>query len=217
MAAMDLRAASAGGSVRSLAHSVERLARERPDAVALSGIGGRLEYAELNRHANRIAACLVARGAGRGSLVGLALPRGPALITALLGILKAGAAYVPLDPDHPPGRLRRVLGRVGLQQLVTESALLPVLGTELPALCLDRDAAVLAAASDADPASGPVAEDPCYIMFTSGSTGEPKGVVVTHGNVARLFDHLGPRLGCGAHDTWSQLHSCAFGFSVFEI
>ncbi|MFO1356635.1 MAG: amino acid adenylation domain-containing protein [Gammaproteobacteria bacterium] len=214
---MEHRAAPAGGTGRSLPRIVERWARERPDAPAVSGIGGSLDYAGLNRRANRIAACLVARGVGQGSLVGLALPRGSDLVAALLGILKAGAAYVPLDPDHPPRRLRRVLGRVAMPLLVTESALLPALGSGLPTLCLDRDVGDIDGASAADPAVPLAAADPCYVMFTSGSTGEPKGVVVTHGNVARLFDHLGPQLGLGAADTWSQLHSCAFGFSVFEI
>ncbi|WKZ11828.1 MAG: amino acid adenylation domain-containing protein [Gammaproteobacteria bacterium] len=202
---------------RSLARMVERHARERGDAIALSQGAESLSYAQLNARANRIAGRLAALGARPGTLVGLALPRGPGLIAALLGVLKAGAAFVPFDPGYPAERLRRIVGRASPAVLVSVEATAAALAPQLPALCLDRDAAAIAAA---DPADRGTAIDPgqaCYVMFTSGSTGEPKGVVVSHGNVARLFDDMGPRLALGDTDVWAQLHSCAFGFSVFEI
>lgn len=203
---------------RSLPRIVERFARTRPDAPAVRAAGHALGYAALNRRANRIAALLRARGIGSGSLVGLALPRSPELIAALLGILKAGAAYVPLDPDYPAERLRLIAGRARLRCVVGESAFIAALGlAEVPALCPDADARALQDASDADPGLALDPAAPCYLIFTSGSTGEPKGVVVSHGNVARLFDHLGPALGCTPDDAWSQLHSLAFGFSAFEV
>lgn len=202
---------------RCLPRCIERHARERAAAVALLHDGIELSYAALNERANRIAHELIARGAGAGTRVGLCLPRGPDLIAALLGILKSGAAYVPLDPEYPPPRLQRILLQAAPALLVTETFLLDRLRTDVPALCLAHEAASIEARTGADPGRPITPAQPCYVIFTSGTTGEPKGVVVTHGNVARLFDDIGPRLALDAADTWSQLHSCAFGFSVFEI
>lgn len=151
-------------------------------------------------------------------LVGLSLERGPDLISAMLGILKAGGAYVPLDPDYPPERLARIVAQARPGMLLSAGGLPDeAVAGGMPVLCLQRDEAVIAAACT-DNLPGPItAADLAYVIFTSGSTGEPKGVMVTHGNIARLFDDLGPRLGIGPGDVWSQLHSVAFGFSVFEI
>lgn len=196
--------------------AVAHHARQRPGAVAVSAASGTLGWAELDAEASRIARWLVARGARPGVRVALCLPRGPRQVAALVGILRSGAAWVPLDAGHPPERLRRVTGRAEPALLVGESALAAQLGLPVPDLCVARDAAALAALPATDPAVAIAPGDACYVVFTSGSTGEPKGVVVSHGNVARLFDHMGPRLGLGPDDTWSQLHSTAFGFSVFE-
>lgn len=206
-----------GMADRSLPRAVERHARERPHAPAVSCAGEALDYATLNARANRIAHRLRALGAGPGVLVGLCLPRGAEFIVALLGILKAGAAYLPLDPDYPPERLRRNLRRAQPLLVVTRGAQKVALGAGLPTLCLDAEAAAIDAGSAGDPDEAIDPEQLCYVIFTSGSTGEPNGVMVTHGNVARLFDDLGAALGLGPTDAWGQLHSCAFGFSVFEI
>lgn len=202
---------------RSLPRVVERMARRQPAAPAVSAAGETLSYGRLNQRANQVAAVLQARGVLPGDLVGLALPRRTDLIAGLLGILKAGAAYVPLDPDYPAARLQRIVDGARLQHLVSLGAVASSPSLTVPTLCLDRDAARLAAADAQDPGLVLAAHDLCYVIFTSGSTGRPKGVRVTHGNVWRLFDHLGPQLGLGADDVWSQLHSCGFGFSVFEI
>ncbi len=200
-----------------LAAAVAHYARTTPQACALVADDATLDYVTLDVRAARLAAYLHGMGVGPGTLVGLCLPRGAALVTALVAILRAGAGYLPLDPEYPVARLRRIAGRARPRLLLTVEALAVDLGLGIPALCLDGDAArIAAAAADGAPVA-PASGDPCYVMFTSGSTGEPKGVVVTHGNVARLFTHLGPRLGRTRTDVWSQLHSCAFGFSVFEI
>jgi amino acid adenylation domain-containing protein len=202
---------------RNLPRAVERHARETPDAPALRASGRPVSYAELNERANRLARRLESIGAAPGGLVGLCLPRGPDLIVALVAILKSGAAYLPLDPDYPVKRLRRIAGQAMPEALVTERYLRERLGLEVPAVCLEHDQAALAGESAAD-SGRPIADTQlCYVMFTSGSTGEPKGVMVNHGNVARLFTDIGPRLALGPADVWSQIHSCAFGFSVFEI
>ncbi len=219
MSAAGGETAVKGGAspARSLPRLVEHHARERGDAVAVSCGAEALSYRALNARANQITRRLEALGAGPGMLVGLALPLGPDLIAALLGVLKSGAAYVPLDPDYPAARLQGIVRRAGPGVLVTEEAMAAALAPDAAALCLDRDAEAIAVADAGDAVSLIGPEQPCYVMFTSGSTGEPKGVVVSHGNVARLFDDIGPRLALGSADVWAQLHSCAFGFSVFEI
>ncbi|MBM4197450.1 MAG: amino acid adenylation domain-containing protein [Gammaproteobacteria bacterium] len=200
-----------------LSQAVERHARERPHARAVSAAEVTLDYAGLNARANRVAAALRVRGACAGERVGVCLPRGVDWIATLLAVLKTGAAYLPLDPGYPAQRLARIAarGRPGL--LVTSGDVDSDWRTAYPTLHLERDAAAIEAASAADVANTSAPGDACYIVFTSGSTGEPKGVVVTHANVARLFDDLGAVLGRGPGEVWSQIHSSAFGFSIFEI
>jgi amino acid adenylation domain-containing protein len=202
---------------RSLPRAVERHARETPQAPALSASGQSLSYGELNARANRLARHMVSMGVAPGALVGLCVPRTPELIVALLAILKTGAAYLPLDPDYPVKRLRRIAGQAMPEVLLAERGLRERLGLEVPAVCLRDDAGVLERQDPSDPGTLIADTQLCYVMFTSGSTGEPKGVMVSHGNVARLFDDIGRRLALGPADVWSQIHSCAFGFSVFEI
>ncbi|MGH6630988.1 MAG: AMP-binding protein, partial [Burkholderiales bacterium] len=203
-------------SDRYLPRHVERHARERPQAVAVTCDTESLSYAELNVSANRLAWRLKAMGAGPGVRVGLCLPRGPGLIVALLGILKSGAAYVPLDPEYPVKRLRRMVAQARPSIVVTAEVCRERLGNEAPALFLDQVASALLRERIADPADPVSPAQLCYVIFTSGTTGEPKGVMVTHSNVARLFDDMGPRLAVTKSDVWSQIHSSTFGFSVFE-
>lgn len=207
-----------GDLATSLPRRVEQQARLHPDSVAIRAGARELVYRDLNERANRLAWRLKAMGVAANTTVGLCLDRGPELIVALLGILKAGGAYVPLDPAYPARRLQRIMAQARPKFLVSAQHLLDLAGADaIRTLCVDRDHAAIAAESAAD-LPGPIgAGDLCYVIFTSGSTGEPKGVMVTHGNIARLFDDIGVRLGIGPEDTWSQLHSVAFGFSVFEI
>ena len=177
---------------------VHRLFEEQvertPDAVALSCDGETLSYAELNRRANRLARDLRGRGVRLESRVGLAAGRSPATLVALLAILKAGAAYVPLDDSLPPARLKLILERAGVGLLLADSRprerwdgcgaeLVPV-GTE-PADLAPRDAANLGAEVPPDSLA--------YVIHTSGSTGEPKAVMVTHRSVVNLWAALAGR------------------------
>jgi amino acid adenylation domain-containing protein len=201
-----------------LPRRIEQQARIRPEAIAIRAGNQTLTYAALNEAANRLAWRLRELGVGADVLTGLCLESGPDLIVALLAILKSGGAYVPLDPDYPPERVRRVLARAKPRFLVTRQHWLDVLSPDdMQVVCVDRDRKTIRRQS-AENLPGPITADSlCYVMFTSGSTGQPKGVMVTHGNIAGLFDYIGPHLGIGPEDVWSQLHSCAFGFSVFEI
>ncbi|WP_188316811.1 non-ribosomal peptide synthetase [Solihabitans fulvus] len=158
---------------------------DHPDAVAVVAGGSRLTYRALDERANRIAHQLVAAGAGPDALVGVCLNRGLDLVPALLGVWKAGAAYVPLDPGNPAERLRHVLADSGAPVLVTESALADqVEGYQGGVVLLDRDAAAIAARPGTPPARTGDRDRLAYVIYTSGSTGTPKGVMVTQRGLA---------------------------------
>ncbi|QFZ20989.1 non-ribosomal peptide synthetase [Saccharothrix syringae] len=181
-----------------------------PDRVAVDDRRRRLTYRELDVAANRLAHRLVRHGAGPGVLVGVCAERSVDLVVAVLGVLKAGAGYLPLDPRHPAARRELVLADAGCAILVGDAPR----GTG--AFVSPADPAL--ADEPATPPSTPVgADDVAYVIYTSGSTGTPKGVVVEHANVTRLFDVTRPGFGFTEHDVWTMFHSPAFDFSVWEL
>ncbi|WP_274506930.1 non-ribosomal peptide synthetase [Streptomyces murinus] len=197
-----------------------------PGATAVTCGELSLTYRELNERANRLAHRLVARGMGPEQVVALALPRSADLVVAILATLKAGAAYLPLDPAHPPARLAHMVAdaRPGLLLTTTTAqANLPAAqGTSV--LFLDApDALDLLEAPDPTtdlthaPAPGLAPDHPAYVIYTSGSTGRPKGVLTTHRNVVRLFDATRTWFDFGPDDVWTLFHSYAFDFSVWEL
>jgi amino acid adenylation domain-containing protein len=162
----------------------EEQARRRPDAPAVACAGERLTYGELNRRANRVAHHLRALGAGPGVLVGVCLERSPEVVVGILGALKAGAAYVPLDPSYPTERLAFMLEDTSCPVLLTREGLRPLLPAGPRAVCLDADRETLERAPDDDPSPSASGDDLAYVIYTSGSTGRPKGVMVTRRNLA---------------------------------
>ena len=171
-------------------------ARTFPDRLAVSGGGLELTYRELDERANRLAHLLRSRGAERDARVGLCMDRSAEMIVGLLSILKAGAAYVPLNFEHPASRIAYQLEQAEARIVVTQEALverLEGLGAEL--VCIDRDAEVVTAFPDGEPERVNEAEDLAYVMYTSGSTGTPKGVAVTHGNLTNYTEHMVRKLG----------------------
>ncbi|HUC10574.1 MAG TPA: amino acid adenylation domain-containing protein [Stellaceae bacterium] len=206
----------------------EDQAERTPDAVAVvvpavqdgsqTDTRQTLTYRELNALANQLAHCLRERGAGPEVLVGLCIGRSVNLIIGLLGILKAGSAYVPLDPDYPRDRLAFMLEDSRAPILVTESRYRDALPeTSCHVVQMDVDAATITAYPRRNPASKAAPENVAYVIYTSGSTGEPKGVMVTHANVSRLFTTTEPWFTFDASDVWTLFHSCAFDFSVWEL
>ncbi|WP_435243134.1 amino acid adenylation domain-containing protein [Streptomyces cucumeris] len=204
-----------------LAERYEDAARSHPERIAVSHDGETLTYAELSRRAHRLARLLTARSIGPGSIVALALPRSLDLVTGLLAVSLAGAAYLPLDPDYPADRLAYMLDDARPAAVVTDTATAPRLPAhELPLITVDG---AEAAGYDTSPLRQrdrvrPLTpRDPAYVIYTSGSTGRPKGVVVSHHNVTRLFTATDHWFGFGPDDVWTLFHSYAFDFSVWEL
>ncbi|GAA3219235.1 hypothetical protein GCM10010468_43170 [Actinocorallia longicatena] len=194
----------------------ETAASRDPGAIALVEGEESLTYGELDDRANALAARLVERGAGPDRVVAVALPRSAELVVLLLAVLKAGGAYLPIDPEYPSKRIEYILGDARPVLIVTDSptaAALP--GLAIPSLLLD---------GVTDPDGGPAAvirrphpDDLAYVIYTSGSTGVPKGVGVTHRNVTSLLAGAQGWAGFGPGDAWAWCHSHAFDFSVWEI
>ncbi|MEV7941741.1 amino acid adenylation domain-containing protein, partial [Kitasatospora sp. NPDC088264] len=185
-----------------------------PDAVAVVCDDVTLTYAQLDVRSDRIAAELTGRGVGPETVVGLALPRSADLVAGLLGILKSGAAYLPIDPRYPSGRLGHILAEARPRLLLTDSATADALSsTEAPVLLLDR--ADLAPATTV-PAVAPHPDNLAYVMYTSGSTGMPKGVAITHRAVVNGVTQLAGVLGAGPRTMMLAGTSVNFDVSVFE-
>ncbi|HEY8481793.1 MAG TPA: amino acid adenylation domain-containing protein [Spirillospora sp.] len=195
--------------------------RENPDAVALVFDDIELTYAEVDARANRLAHALVERGVGPERIVGLALPRSPDMIVAELAVLKAGGAYLPLDPEYPAERLAFMLDDAKPACLVTTAELAPAFpeteGT--PVLLLDRPETVdeLASRPVTDPAVRLDVRNAAYVIYTSGSTGRPKGVVVTHSGVAKLVATQQERLGVGPRSRVLQFASPSFDVAFWDL
>jgi amino acid adenylation domain-containing protein len=157
----------------------------RPDTIAVRSGSAFLTYGELNRKANQLAHRLRKLGAGPEAIVGICLERSIEMMIVLLGILKSGAAYLPLDPAYPKSRLAFMLDEAKVSALVTQQALISELpDTSVQRIVLDSDAEDLTRESDHDPASGVTPENLAYVVYTSGSTGKPKGIMIEHGSLA---------------------------------
>ena len=158
-------------------------------------------------------------GCSRVIRVGVCLERGPWLVAVLLGVLRAGCAYVPLDPEYPVARLEFMVADAGVSAVVTgPGAAAGAAVAEAAGVRVLRVGDVVAGGGGGDgvlPRVG--ARDLAYVIYTSGSTGTPKGVAVEHGSLSRLFDAVAECVPFGADDTWSWFHSAAFDFSVWEI
>ncbi|WP_327063772.1 non-ribosomal peptide synthetase [Kitasatospora purpeofusca] len=199
----------------------EQVAAARPEAVALLTDGDRLTYRQLNDRADAVAAGLAALDIPPGSLIGVCLERNAELVVTLLGVLKAGCAYVPMDPRYPAQRLRFTTQNAEVPVVVTSAAEFPpVPGVRLltPAALTELGAdRTTTATRPSDQGDGDKGDGPAYVIYTSGSTGTPKGVVVPHRNVLALLRATAEDFALGPDDTWTLFHSSAFDFSVWEI
>ncbi|SES49933.1 non-ribosomal peptide synthase domain TIGR01720/amino acid adenylation domain-containing protein, partial [Streptomyces sp. yr375] len=197
---------------------VQAQAAERPDALAVEDEQVRLGYRELEERANQLAHHLRSLGAGRDSLVGLCVERGADLVVGLLGIMKAGAAYVPLDPGYPADRLAYMLSDSGARLVVSERRSRTGLGpTDAVVVDLTEDRDRIAKQPVTAVSDGPGTDDLAYVIYTSGSTGRPKGVLVTHAGIANLAAAMHDRLCITPDSRVLQFASSSFDGAVMEV
>lgn len=196
----------------------EAQAELSPEAAALVYEDGQLTYAELNRRANQLAHHLRKLGVGPETLVGLFTERSPDMVAAVLGVLKAGGAYVPLDPAYPKQRLSYMLADSRLSLLLTQERLLDKLPPhDAAVVLLDADRHVIELESSENPCVGVAPENLAYAIYTSGSTAQPKGVLLGHRGLSNLSVAQARAFGVGPGSRILQFSSLSFDASVWEI
>jgi amino acid adenylation domain-containing protein len=199
----------------SLAARFASVCRKQGDGIAVTLDGKSISYNELDRISNRIAIALTEQGAQAGSIVAICLERSIEMIAAMLGVVKSGAAYLPLDPGYPVARTVETIADATPIAVITSHGLSHRLRHAATRLLLVQE---LGAEGQGTLPDVPLHEDsPAYVIYTSGSTGRPKGVVVTHRNLIRLVDQTDPWFHFCTGDVWTLFHSFAFDFSVWEI
>ncbi|WP_146741741.1 AMP-binding protein, partial [Lonsdalea populi] len=204
-----------------LVHELFEAQAERgPDAVAVVFGERTLSYAELNRRANQLAHHLMALGVRPDDRVALCVERGPEMVVALLAILKAGAAYIPLDPTYPTERLRYMLEDGKPVTLLTQHALLDRLDSRLPTVLLDDPRTAGQDSPDGNPDARALGLTPrhlAYVIYTSGSTGKPKGVMIEHVNLVNFLWSMRREPGMAQEDVLLGVTSLCFDISILEL
>ena len=196
----------------------EEQAQRTPDVVALVDGEQVVSYGELNRRANRLARHLLRLGVGPESPIGLCLRRSVEMVMGMLAILKAGGAYLPLDTEYPPERLCFMLEDAGVPFLLTRSGLSNIFaGYSNRMICLDTSEQEISYEDNSEPLSAAVAENAAYVIYTSGSTGAPKGVLVTHHNVASFFTAMDACFYDQTPGDWLAMTGISFDISVLEL
>ncbi|MFI5836646.1 amino acid adenylation domain-containing protein [Micromonospora sp. NPDC051300] len=204
--------------LESLHRLVERAAARRPDTIAVSAPDGQLTYRELNRRADLVARALRDAGVGPDALVALFVDRSVALPVGILGILKAGAAYVPLDPTHPADRIAGMLSDAAVAAVCTTGALRDVLPAQpAPVLAVDDVPSATGTAAPTDALPEVPLDALAYVIYTSGSTGRPKGVMISHRAVANMIRSTLDDIGVDPGDAVLQYATVCFDVSVLEI
>ena len=199
-------------------HVFEAQVARTPDAVAVVCGNESLTYRELNRRANQVARHLLAIGVGPEMLVGLCIERFLPMVVGLLGILKAGAAYVPLDPSYPPERLDFILGDARPPVVLTQERFMAGLSAHgAQMICLDSHWPTIAQYSDDNPCSGASAENIAYLLYTSGSTGIPKGVFGVHRATLNILTWMCQAFPFANGEVCCQKTSISFGDSIQEL
>jgi amino acid adenylation domain-containing protein len=195
----------------------EARAAESPDSVAVVVQDVETSYAELNARANQLAALLRERAVGPGTRVGLCLRRNVDLTTAMLAVLKTGAAYVPLDPTHPPARVAEIAADADVRVVIAHAAVTGAASAvTAPVVVLDDVRAELAAMPAENPPLAAEPDDIAYVIYTSGSTGRPKGVLLEHRGVVNFIDSTRDLFDLTPADRVLGFASVTFDVSVFE-
>lgn len=197
----------------------ERQVEETPESVAVSLGDAQLTYRELNERANQLARYLLSLGVGPDSLVALALDRSLEMVIGLFGVLKAGAAYLPLDPDYPQSRLSYMMEDAQASVVLTQGHLLERTGLAhgQKVVCLDWDWERIAQHERTNPNTTIDREQLAYVIFTSGSTGGPKGVMVNHGALTNLVHSMREHLAITASDRMLGITTLCFDIAAVEM
>ncbi|HZF40192.1 MAG TPA: amino acid adenylation domain-containing protein [Blastocatellia bacterium] len=197
---------------------IEEQARSIPDAVALHAGAEQVTYAELNRRANQLAHYLMRQGVGPETRVGVCMERGVEMVVGLLAALKAGAAYVPLDPTYPIDRLEYMAHDAGVKLMVTQERFLAVIGACGAApVCVDRESRQIAAETEGDPSVSASPDNLVYVLYTSGSTGRPKGVAISHLSLCNHMKWVCTQFSITERDSMLQKTPFTFDASVWEF
>ncbi|MFH7023429.1 amino acid adenylation domain-containing protein, partial [Flavobacterium sp. FlaQc-50] len=197
----------------------EEQVKNTPDAIAVVYEGAKLSYKELNEKSNQLGSYLREQGVEPDTLVGICVERGLEMLVGILGILKSGGAYVPIDPDYPQDRIAYMVDDAGMKVVLSSAASHKVLEeyTDLNVVLLDTDWNKISNYSIENLSVVVAPDHLAYVIYTSGSTGNPKGVLITHSNVVRLFKNESCLFDFGTHDVWTLFHSFCFDFSVWEM
>jgi len=199
-------------------HLFEEQVEKTPTLVALAFKESTLSYSELNARANQLARHLCKLGVGPDAIVGICVQRSVEMVVGLLGIQKAGGAYLPLDPTYPKERLAFIMQDAQVQVLITQEELAgSVPPHQAKIVRLDTDWSVIAREESTNFSSGVRPDHLAYVIYTSGSTGKPKGVMVEHRNVVSFFTGMDARLPHQPGDVWLAVTSLSFDISVLEL
>ncbi len=197
--------------------AIARVARATPDLTALCFEDATMTFGELDRRANQVANLLCERGVGRDTLVGVCLSRGLDMVVAMLGVLKAGGGYVPLDPGYPKERIELFVADSQARVVITDQPIATRLALGGAQLLMDRDASLIASQPDGAPSTDEHSSDQlAYVIYTSGSTGRPKAVMAEHRNAMNLFAATKKEIGFGS-GVWMAGGSVSFDISILEI
>ncbi|MGB3299697.1 MAG: amino acid adenylation domain-containing protein [Phormidesmis sp.] len=206
------------GAERGLHCLFEAQVQRTPKAIALVHQGHPLTYQQLNEKANQLAHYLIALGVKAEQLIAISLGRSPEMLVAFLGILKAGAAYVPIDPNYPEARQHYILADAQVEITLTQSDLLKTLDADYSQIiCLDAAASALAQQPKTNPNIKISAEQLAYVIYTSGSTGNPKGVMAHHLGLVNYSLAIAEALDLTAADRMLQFSTMSFDFIVSEV
>ncbi|KEK23981.1 amino acid adenylation domain-containing protein [Bacillus gaemokensis] len=211
------------GPEMTLPELFEKQVRTTPDAIAVVFEDATLSYEELNKRANKLARLLIAKGVGPEQMVALAMPRSLDMVVSLLAVLKAGAGYLPLDPDYPSDRISFMLSDakpvcmiMNRQVAIESEETLKIVVDDLKTIEeLDKYGEENIEDTERMQSLSPL--HIAYVIYTSGSTGRPKGVMIPHQNVIRLLGATDHWFQFDSEDVWTMFHSYAFDFSVWEI
>ncbi|MEZ4287385.1 MAG: condensation domain-containing protein [Polyangiales bacterium] len=206
----------APSTFRTVVQLVDASARSHPDKIAITFGNSSLSYRDLSAISDRVAKRLLEKGVQRGDVIGVCVDRSLMLCPLLLGILKAGAAYLPLDPHQPEARLQHCVQNSGAKLAVVDASAPTTLGASAT-INLDR---LVEPTSNLESSAVSVSlapSDLCYVIYTSGSTGVPKGVEVTHAGLANILRAFAKRPGCNDADSWLAITTLSFDIAALEL